>query len=295
MRPLAARKRAALLTPWVGLILLILLGASIVVLGWWLFVATEGVYLGRRVVVVLYDLYASRYDKIKDYYREHEQMYLAQPIMEKIAPHQSPLVLDVATGTGRLPLAMMRHPQFQGRVVGTDLSRQMLRRAVKNLYVFEERVSFIWSPAEDLPFPDNSFDVVTCLEALEFMTDPRTVLCELARVLRPGGLLLITQRINTRLMPGKTWTSGETLMALEGCGIIEAQAQIWQVDYRKVWGRKSGNASAVGARPLAEVLRCPHCRVGLMVEEDGKWVCPNCQQTAMVGKDGVIALFPLHR
>ncbi|MCB9453405.1 MAG: methyltransferase domain-containing protein [Anaerolineaceae bacterium] len=283
------------MNPWVGLFLVALTGGAIAVLGWWLLIATEGVYLGRRVVVLLYDLYARRYDKIKDYYREYEQRYLAQPIMEKIAPHQSPLVLDVATGTGRLPLALMRHERFQGRVVAVDLSRQMLSQGVKNLYVFDDRVTFIWSPAEDLPFPDDSFDVVTCLEALEFMVNSQAVLCELVRVLRPGGLLLITQRINTKLMPGKTWTGGQTLAALEKCGITDANAQIWQVDYRKVWGRKAGDAPAVGSRPLAETLRCPACQESLMVEQDGRWHCPHCAKEAAVGDDGVIELFPLYR
>lgn len=276
------------------IVLLALLICGGLALGWWLLVATEGVYLGRRMVIWLYDLYASRYDGVKNYYREYEQMYLAQPILQKIAPHRSPLVLDVATGTGRLPLALMRQPEFQGRVVGVDLSRRMLHHAMRNLYVFEERVAFIWSPAENLPFPDNSFDVVTCLEALEFMSNPEAVLRELARVLRPGGLMLITQRINTRLMPGKTWSAGQTLALMEQYGLVDAQAQIWQVDYRKVWGRKAGEAPVVGARPLAEVLRCPHCNERLMIEESGQWVCENCHHKARIGQDGVIELYPLY-
>jgi ubiquinone/menaquinone biosynthesis C-methylase UbiE len=273
------------------------LGLVVAVLGvvvWWLIIPTEGVYLGRRAVIWLYDRFAHRYDGVKNYYREYEQMYLAQPIMEAITPHKSPLVLDVATGTGRLPLAMMRHNSFQGRVVGVDLSRKMLHYAAKNLYLFEERADFIWSPAENLPFADNTFDVVTCLEALEFMTNPKAVLVELVRVLRPDGLLLVTQRQNTRLMPGKTWSSGEIQTMLADMSVANAKAQIWQVDYRKVWGRKSGQSAATGARPLDEILRCPACREHWMQREQNVWRCPSCKAQAKIGEDGVIELFPLY-
>ena len=76
-----------------------LIFALIGVVAWWLIIPTEGVYLGRRAVIWLYDRFAHRYDGVKNYYREYEQMYLAQPIMESISPHKSPLILDVATGT----------------------------------------------------------------------------------------------------------------------------------------------------------------------------------------------------
>lgn len=281
------------MTDVLGLLALALAAAGLIALGWWLLVATEGVYLGRRVVVALYDLFAPRYDCVKNYYREYEQMYLADPIMRAIAPHRSPLVLDVATGTGRLPLALMRHPDFQGRVIGLDLSRQMLKFAARNLSVYDERVTFIWGPAERLPFDDDAFDVVTCLEALEFMTRPEVVLRECVRVLRPGGLLLVTQRINTRLMPGKTWTSGQFQALLEACGVVDGRVQIWQVDYRKVWGRKAGDAPAVGARPPAEVIRCPSC-AGRGLRPDGKrWRCDGCGMLVPVGSDGVLELAPL--
>jgi ubiquinone/menaquinone biosynthesis C-methylase UbiE len=270
-----------------------LIVALLGVLVWWLIVPTEGVYLGRRAVIWLYDRFAHRYDGVKNYYREYEQMYLAQPIMEAITPHKSPLILDVATGTGRLPLAMMRHNSFQGRVIGIDLSRKMLHQATKNLYIFEERVDFIWSPAEELPFADDTFDVVTCLEALEFMTNPKAVLAELVRVLRPGGLLLVTQRQNTRMMPGKTWTSGEIQNMLADMGVADAKAQIWQVDYRKVWGRKAGQSAATGARPLDEILRCPACHKHLLQRDQNGWHCPSCNAQANVAEDSVIELFPL--
>lgn len=281
------------MTDIVSTLLLGLLAIGLVVLGWWLLIGTEGVYLGRRVVIWLYDLYADRYDDVKNYYHEYEHLLLARPIMETIAPHKSPLVLDVATGTGRLPITLLNHADFQGYVIGADLSRRMLSIAAYKLEPFGERFSFIWTPAENLPFADDTFDVVTCLESLEFMTNPARVVGELVRVLHPGGILLITNRVSTRLMPGKTWSSEQLFQLLESLHLENITFEVWQEDYDQVWGRKAGKSVFTGVRPLGEILRCPRCKASLMILEGQAWVCGRCNSRAQVGADGVIELFPL--
>ncbi|MFW5748637.1 MAG: class I SAM-dependent methyltransferase [Chloroflexota bacterium] len=231
--------------------------AGIAFLVWWLVFESEGVYLGRRAVIWLYELYAWRYDRIKAFTPEYDHLLLAQPIMGAIAPHRAPMVLDVATGTGRLPDAVLNHTLFQGRVIGVDASRRMLVKAAAKLAADGDRVTLVWADALDLPFLDESFDVVTCLEALEFMPDQMRALDELLRVLRPGGLLLITQRINTRWMPGRLHDGAalETLLTARGAESVTLEP--WQEDYNRVWARKQGMAPAIGARPVAEILRCP--------------------------------------
>ncbi|NDJ78960.1 MAG: hypothetical protein GYB65_22140, partial [Chloroflexi bacterium] len=59
-------------------------GLALVV--WWLVFKTEGVYLGRGVVIWLYDVYARRYDNIKQFRPINEDIYLARPILQAI-PH----------------------------------------------------------------------------------------------------------------------------------------------------------------------------------------------------------------
>ena len=279
------------MSEFVVIIALALLAFGIIALGWWLFIETEGVYLGRRVVVWLYDIYAGRYDDIKHFRVEYDHMFLAQPIMSAIAPVKSPLVLDVATGTGRLPLALLRHAHFQGRVIGLDLSRRMLSHAAPKLD--PRHAPLIWSPAEMLSFADETFDVVTCLESLEFMENPDAVLWEAARVLRPGGLLLISNRRTARLMPGKTWKESDLEAMFKALGMREAILERWQVDYDLIWCLKRGESSPTLARPLAEVLRSPCCEQLRMVEQDRVWLCENCGYRATVGDDGVIELAPL--
>lgn len=271
-----------------------LVAFTLVALGWWLLIASEGVYLGRRVVIWLYDVFAARYDDVKQFDRVFEHALLAQPIMERIAPHKAPLVLDVATGTGRLPLAMLNHAHFQGRVIGVDLSRPMLHQAARKLKGHTS-ADLLWSPAERLPFPDNTFDVVTSLEALEFMTDPQACLREMIRVLRPGGLLFVSNRINARYMPGKTWDRDRLGELLVEHGIVDADIAPWQEDYQRVWAIKEGESSPTGARPLGEILRCPCCPASLMVEREGRWLCDMCNGEAKIGRDDVIELFPLQK
>jgi ubiquinone/menaquinone biosynthesis C-methylase UbiE len=286
---LAARKGLAAVNDFVSLIVLALIALGIVLFGWWLLIASEGVYLGRKAVIWLYDFYAGRYDDIKQYSKEYDHRLLAQPIMQGINPVKNPLILDVATGTARLPLAMMRHRLFYGHVVALDLSRRMLAFAAEKLKQ-DGRVTLLHAPAEHLPFPDNTFDVVTCLEALEFMRDPRAVLVEIVRVLRPGGLLLTTNRINTRVMPGKTWTSEQMETLLATLGVERIVIEYWQVDYNRVWAYKLGTSTPTLKRPLAEVLRCPRCQQALLIENADGWRCSKCGFHTSPALDGVIDL-----
>lgn len=274
-----------------SILLVVLLAFGIVALGWWLFIETEGVYLGRRVVVWLYDVYAGRYDDIKHFRSDYDHLFLAQPIMEDIAPVRAPLVLDVATGTGRLPLALLKHAHFQGRVVGIDLSRRMLAFAAPKLDPL--RAPLLRCPAETLPFPDNTFDVVICLESLEFMERPDEALAEMARVLRPGGRLVVTNRRTARLMPGKAWKDSDLADLFRNVGMSEVELARWQVDYDLIWARKRGESPPALARPLAEILRCPCCNQVCFVEEAKAWRCDNCGCRARVGDDSVIDLAPL--
>ena len=277
------------LAPIPALLLLAAALIALVIVLWWLLVITEGVYLGRGVVIALYDLYARRYDRIKQYDPVTESRYLARPILERLAT-PAPLVLDVATGTGRLPLALLAEPDFQGRVIALDLSRRMLAVAAEKLAPYGGRVALLHHTAEHLPFPDGAFDLVTCLEALEFMPRPHDVLSELVRVARPGGLLLLTNRQgrDARLMPGHAWPDARLERELRALGAVHVAIEAWQLDYSLVWARKAGRSAPVGARPLEEVWRCPACGAVEMLPVRGGWRCMVCEAFVPRAPDGVI-------
>ena len=137
--------------------------ALLLVLGflfWWLIIETEGVYLGRRMVVLLYDLYASRYDRVKQFDEYADMMLICQPIMARVQPQADPLMLDVATGAGRLPLIMARNGGFSGHVIGLDASRRMLNIARRKVAAqrFEGYITLMRHDAgKGLPFDADAF------------------------------------------------------------------------------------------------------------------------------------------
>ena len=252
-----ALPRVCLYAMSVSPLTILFIGAAVFVgafLIWWLIFETEGVYLGRRVVVALYDLYAARYDRIKQFDDTADIALISQPLLDRIVPIDDPLLLDVATGTARVPLVMARNARFQGHVIGLDASRRMLDKARAKIAAgrFEPFVSLLQHDASDLPFEDGSFDVVTCLEALEFMPRPQEALAEMIRVLRPGGLLLTTIRIDTRWMPGRTWSEDRMRAELESLGMRDVEMMIWQEDYSQVWAWKIGYSPPVRADRLRD-------------------------------------------
>ena len=217
-----------------------LLIAIVLLVLYWLFIIAEGTYLGCGMVVLLYDWGARSYDRIKNLDPVDEAEYLALPILDRIRDVPYPRVLDVATGTARLPLTLLRQPDFRGYVVGLDLSAKMLEQARRNTARLRGRLDLVRQRADQLPFRDACFDVVTCLEALEFMPDPQRVVAEMVRVLRPGGLLLVSNRVGweARLLPGRYCTRGQLERLLATQPLMDIQTKLWQTHYDLIWARK---------------------------------------------------------
>lgn len=107
---------------------------------------------------------------------------LAEPTPESDA-------LDIATGGGHTALALAPHVRH---VIASDLTPNMLAAAEK--FLREKGVSnasFEIAAAEDLPFNDASFDIVSCRVAPHHFSDVRAFCREVARVLRPGGRFIL--------------------------------------------------------------------------------------------------------
>ena len=222
----------------------LLLVAALGLLLYWLLVITEGVYLGRRLVVWRSDLTAHRYDGIKQFDPDTESFLVIRPLLVRLAARPVPLVLDVATGTGRLPLFLLEEATFNGRVIGLDASGRMLASARAKLKQYRHRASLVQQTAADLPFDDNIFDAVTCLESLEFFPNDSAALQEMFRVLRPGGTIMTTRR---RGWEAKTFIGRyhdrETFEAgLENLGFTGIEFQLWQIEYDLVFAHKPGNS-----------------------------------------------------
>lgn len=101
-------------------------------------------------------------------------------------------VLDVATGGGHTALAFAR---AGATVTATDLTPEMLAAAETFIREAGADVVFEAAPAEALPFAAETFDLVGCRIAAHHFADPKRFVEEAARVLKPGGLLLLVDNV----------------------------------------------------------------------------------------------------
>jgi len=98
-------------------------------------------------------------------------------------------VLDVATGTAAVAIELVR--QHGCRVVGLDQSPEMLSGARGRIEAagLSDRITLVEGGAEQLPFPDGAFDALTFTYLIRYVEEPAATLAELARVVRPGGIM----------------------------------------------------------------------------------------------------------
>jgi ubiquinone/menaquinone biosynthesis C-methylase UbiE len=94
-------------------------------------------------------------------------------------------VLEVAPGPGFLAIEMARSGKLH--VTGLDISKTFVELARKNAAQAGVRVDFRAGNASEMPFAENSFDLLVCRAAFKNFSEPQKALREMHRVLRPGG------------------------------------------------------------------------------------------------------------
>ena len=101
-------------------------------------------------------------------------------------------VLDLGSGAGTDSLVAAQMVGERGRVTGVDMTPQMLAKArAAAAEMSASNVEFVESEAEQLPFPDGSFDVVVSNGVIDLIPDKDAVFAEIFRVLVPGGRMQI--------------------------------------------------------------------------------------------------------
>ncbi|MBI4236978.1 MAG: class I SAM-dependent methyltransferase [Deltaproteobacteria bacterium] len=132
------------------------------------------------------------YARMASVYDRRFRGYIARTIstaLEMLQLTGTERILDVACGTGELERRILEvHPQQP--IWGIDLTEEMLVAAREKL---GEVPNIQWERADSryLPFPDAHFDIVVTLSAFHYMREPQRVVNEFARVVRPGGRVVV--------------------------------------------------------------------------------------------------------
>ncbi len=140
----------------------------------------------NRFAQALFDGLPDRYDVLAEVLSLGQNRRWRRAMVDRIVPIAPGRVLDVATGTAGVALQLSRRtPAF---VAGLDLTEAMLRRGQANVAAagMQDRVQLMAGRAEQLPFPDETFDALTFTYLLRYVSEPAATLRELVRVLKPG-------------------------------------------------------------------------------------------------------------
>jgi ubiquinone/menaquinone biosynthesis C-methylase UbiE len=248
----------------------------------------EGMRLGPRLQRWLYDRWAADYDRGKQASQSEDEQMLARPILERLGELRAPLVLDLATGTGRLGRALFLQTDFYGRIVAMDISHRMLQLAARKLSAFRDRLDLIQYLTLPLPFPDESFDVVCCLEALEVMPEMETPLAELYRVLRPGGLLVTSRGTEASGRKDKVRSAENFSALLRASGFEQVEITAWWKYFDRVFAQKPGSAPPVERRRLSSLLKCQVCGKTNWQEHPAELLCRSCGRKYAYAENGIL-------
>lgn len=141
----------------------------------------------------VFDSVAPKYDVMNDLMSGGLHRLWKRYTITVANPQPGDQVLDIAGGTGDLSLAFSRKVGPTGRVVHTDINESMLREGRNRLIDLGVLLPTVVCDAEHLPFPGESFDIVSVAFGLRNMTKKELALAEMHRMLKPGGKLLVLE------------------------------------------------------------------------------------------------------
>ena len=131
---------------------------------------------------------AKSYDRVATILSLGQDPRWRRALVDAIDAGPTDRVLDVATGTGMVAQAL--HARYGCAIVGVDQSADMLQLARTRDGVYE---TIVEGRAEELPFPDATFDHLSFTYLLRYVEDPAATMRELARVVKPGGRLAMVE------------------------------------------------------------------------------------------------------
>ena len=167
-------------------------------------------------VAQVFDRVADRYDLMNDLMSLGLHRAWKAFAVEVARPRPGERVLDVAAGSGDLAQAIGKRVAPHGEVWLTDINRSMLERGRDRQIDAGRLAPAVQCDAEKLPFPARYFDCVTIGFGLRNVTRKDAALAEMARVLKPGGRLVVLEfsKVWQPLAKAYDWYSFEVLPRL---------------------------------------------------------------------------------
>ena len=130
---------------------------------------------------------ADKYDIMNDVMSLGVHRLWKNLFVSMISPHPDKTYLDMAGGTGDIALRLAQKIGSGKNIIVCDLTADMLERGMKRTEPYNQEIKRVCASAEDLPFPDNSFDVYTISFGIRNVTRIEKALSEAYRVLKSGG------------------------------------------------------------------------------------------------------------
>jgi demethylmenaquinone methyltransferase / 2-methoxy-6-polyprenyl-1,4-benzoquinol methylase len=179
------------------------------------------------------DLFAplpARYDRLTEVLSFYQNARWRNSMVSRVPATVTGHILDVAAGTAGVTLALARRAP-SARVTGIDLTPQMLTEGARRVAAdgAGSRVALTCGTAERLPFASATFDAVTFTYLLRYVSDPAATLAELARVLKPGGVMASLEfSVPTGPMWWPSWWA-YTRLWLPAAGMLTGGPAWWRV------------------------------------------------------------------
>lgn len=144
---------------------------------------------------------APRYDLMNHLLSGGVDCYWRWRTVRAVPPEGSAPILDVCTGTGDLAFAYAKRAGHAVPVVGTDFTHEMLVRAEQKAgrRSLQPTVTFLEADTQQLPFPEDTFQIVCVAFGLRNVSDTLRGLREMARVCRPGGRVAVLEFSTPRI------------------------------------------------------------------------------------------------
>ena len=149
-----------------------------------------------RANELYHDLQASSFNQLHTRRHHVEKVFWERHVSPRLSKQQAKFGVDLCTGTGFVPLALLGSLGTDVRMLCVDLSPGTLARAEALLVDFEDRATFHAGSADSLPLPDGSADWVSMNAGLHHIPDPMSALREVDRVLKPGGFFCLGHEPN---------------------------------------------------------------------------------------------------